>query len=175
MISWNSNIFQLHLKFLDTIWTFENIRHILNAQLEFQHFSNTSEMHWCTSEIFRHASDVFSRYHKTIWIDQLLHYNFQTYFQPTDTISNNIPMYLKFSDVKCYTVDEKVLQFWYFSHNIVSVEIIFEQKYYNFQTFCCSSVIQQRWKIASATAQVQNLHVVREWKLLNEFFAVFPL
>ena len=49
-------------------------------------------------------------------------------------------MYLKFSDVKCSTVDEKVLQFRYFSHNTVSVEIIFEQKYYNFQTFCCSSV-----------------------------------
>ena len=26
-----------------------------------------------------------------------------------------------------------------FSHNTVSVKIIFEQKYYNFQAFCCSS------------------------------------
>ena len=49
-------------------------------------------------------------------------------------------MYLKFSDVKCNTVDEKMLQFRYISHNTVSVEIVFEQKYYNFQTFCCSSV-----------------------------------
>ena len=40
---------------------------------------------------------------------------------------------------KCNKVDEEVLQFRYFSNNTVSVEIIFEQKYYNFQTFCCSS------------------------------------
>ena len=66
-------------------------------------------------------------------------------------------MYLKFSDVKCSTVDEKVLQFRYFSHNTVSVEIIFEQKYYNFQTFCCSSatifeytsMVGKAWDISS--------------------------
>ena len=64
----------------------------------------------------------------------MFHYNFQTYFQPKDIISNSIPMYLKFLNVKCSTVDEKVLQFRYFSHNTVSDETIFEQKYYNFQT-----------------------------------------
>ena len=48
-------------------------------------------------------------------------------------------VYLKISDVKSNTVDEKVLQFRYFSHNTVSVEIIFEQNYYNFQTLCYSS------------------------------------
>ena len=125
------------------MWTFENIRHILNAQLEFQHCSDISEIQSCTSEIVRHAfkciskvsqnclnwsiaalwiSDIFSTYHKTIWIDQLLHFKFQTYFQPTYVISNNIPMYLKISDIKHDTVNEKVLKFRYFSHNTVSVQ-----------------------------------------------------
>ena len=62
----------------------------INAQLEFQHFSSTSEIHRCTSEIFRHVSNVFSRYHKTIWIDQLLHYNFQTHFQGITKLSELI-------------------------------------------------------------------------------------
>ena len=66
--------------------------------------------------------------------DQMLHYEFQTYFQgitklselinwcsinfrynyfqPKDNISNNIPMYQTID-----TIDEKVLQFGYFSHN----------------------------------------------------------
>ena len=43
-------------------------------------------------------------------------------------------MYLEVLDVKHDTVNEKVLQFRYFSHDTVSVEIIFEQNYYNFQT-----------------------------------------
>ena len=60
-----------------------------------------------------------------------MHYKFQTYFQPTDHTS---PIYLEVLDVKHDTVNEKVLQFRYFSHNTVSVEIIFEQNYYNFQT-----------------------------------------
>ena len=42
--------------------------------------------------------------------------------------------------VKHNTVNETVLQFRYFSHNMFSVEIIFEQSYYNFQTLCWRQV-----------------------------------
>ena len=49
-------------------------------------------------------------------------------------------MYLKILGVKHNTVNETVLQFRYFSHNMFSVEIIFEQSYYNFQTLCWRQV-----------------------------------
>ena len=42
-----------------------------NIELEFQHSSDRSE-------ILDMLSNAFSRYHKTVWIDQLLHYKFQT-------------------------------------------------------------------------------------------------
>ena len=60
------------------------------------------------------------------------------------------------------TVNEKVLQFRYFSHNTVSVEIIFEQKYYNFQTFCCSN----EWKFSDTVLRMQQfLHGTATYSL----------
>ena len=120
------------------IWTFENIRHIsyLNAQLEF-HF----QVHLKCIDAHLKFLDMLQMYFQDItklWVDQLLPYNFQTYFQPIQILFP-ITFQCIVSDVKCITVEEKVLQFRYFSHNTVSVEIIFEQKYYNFQTFCSSS------------------------------------
>ena len=48
--------FQTKIQYIGTL---ESIRHIINAQPDFQHSSDTSEIHWCTSEIFRHNLNIW--------------------------------------------------------------------------------------------------------------------
>ena len=84
-----------------------------NFQKYFQGITKLSELFSCCTTIFRHIFNlhIFPTLFQCIWNFQML----------------NVTLSMK----KCSSSDT-------FSHNTVSVKIIFEQKY-NFQAFCCSS------------------------------------
>ena len=87
MLNWNSHILKIHLKYIITHLKFldmlSNVFSRYNVWIDqlvhykFQiYFQSTTEL----SELINWISDIFSRYHKTVWINQCCTKNFRHVF-----------------------------------------------------------------------------------------------